>query len=90
MTINISLLSTSNSSITYDVFLTSDNSIGFSDSIARNQNFLGKWILFPYQEYTNELKYQNNSDTFLTMIASEKVLSKDWDAPEEDAAWANL
>ncbi len=90
MTINISLLSTSNSSITYDILLTSDNSIGFPDSIARNQKFLGKWILFPYQEYTDELKYQNNSDTFLTMIASEKVLSKDWDAPEEDAAWANL
>ena len=26
----------------------------------------------------------------LTMLMSEKSLSKDWDTPEEDEAWANL
>ncbi|MDA8124711.1 MAG: hypothetical protein M0009_05945 [Deltaproteobacteria bacterium] len=30
------------------------------------------------------------SDAILTMIASEEVLGKDWDTPEEDEAWANL
>lgn len=25
-----------------------------------------------------------------TMLASENALAKDWDSPEEDAAWANL
>lgn len=25
-----------------------------------------------------------------TMLASEAVLLRDWDSPEEDAAWANL
>ncbi len=25
-----------------------------------------------------------------TMLASEAVLGRDWDSPEEDAAWANL
>jgi hypothetical protein len=25
-----------------------------------------------------------------TMLLSEAALSKDWDTPEEDAAWANL
>lgn len=25
-----------------------------------------------------------------TMLASEKVLARDWDTPEEDAAWADL
>lgn len=25
-----------------------------------------------------------------TMLASEAVLSRDWDTPEEDEAWANL
>jgi hypothetical protein len=25
-----------------------------------------------------------------TMLASEDVLRRDWDSPEEDAAWANL
>ena len=36
-------------------------------------------------------KYKNSkSDATLTMFASEKVLQKDWDSPEENAAWANL
>lgn len=30
------------------------------------------------------------SDAMLTMLASERVLQKDWDSPEEDAAWENL
>ena len=30
------------------------------------------------------------SESHQTMIASERVLAKDWDRPEEDAAWANL
>ncbi len=30
------------------------------------------------------------SDAFQTMLASEAVLRRDWDTPEEDAAWAHL
>jgi hypothetical protein len=30
------------------------------------------------------------SDAFQTMLASEAVLRRDWDRPEEDNAWANL
>jgi len=30
------------------------------------------------------------TEAYKTMIASEKVLSRDWDTPEEDAAWAGL
>ncbi len=29
-------------------------------------------------------------ESFETMLASEAVLSRDWDRPEEDAAWADL
>ena len=31
-----------------------------------------------------------DSDSFQTMLASEQVLRRDWDRPEEDAAWADL
>lgn len=31
-----------------------------------------------------------NSDALQTMLASEAVLRRDWDTPEEDAAWAHL
>ena len=30
------------------------------------------------------------SEAYQTMLASQQVLSRDWDQPEEDAAWANL
>lgn len=30
------------------------------------------------------------SDAFLMMLASEEVLRRDWETPEEDEAWADL
>lgn len=30
------------------------------------------------------------SEAFQTMLASEAVLGRDWDRPEEDIAWADL
>ena len=30
------------------------------------------------------------SEAYRTMLASEQVLRRDWDRPEEDAAWGNL
>jgi hypothetical protein len=33
---------------------------------------------------------QEKSEAYQTMLASEQVLSKDWDTPEEDEAWAHL
>ena len=31
-----------------------------------------------------------DTDSLATMLASEDVLRRDWDRPEEDAAWAHL
>lgn len=36
------------------------------------------------------LELLTESDAFQTMLASEAVLRRDWDRPEEDAAWAHL
>jgi hypothetical protein len=30
------------------------------------------------------------SESYQTMLAAEAVLRRDWDLPEEDAAWADL
>jgi len=49
-----------------------------------------------YIEYNPELDSmrpvceENLSESFLTMLASEDVLKKDWDNPIEDEAWADL
>ena len=37
-----------------------------------------------------ELLMDSDSDARATMMASEAVLRRDWDRPEEDAAWAHL
>ena len=36
------------------------------------------------------LERQETARAFGTMLASEPVLSRDWDSPEEDAAWDDL
>ena len=42
-------------------------------------------------EFVNRLaKDREMSEGFKTMLASEAVLRRDWDRPEEDAAWADL
>ncbi|MFO7540842.1 MAG: type II toxin-antitoxin system Phd/YefM family antitoxin [Chloroflexota bacterium] len=33
---------------------------------------------------------KTENEALATMIASERVLARDWDTPEEDAAWADL
>jgi len=37
-----------------------------------------------------ELLETTDSGSFQTMLASEQVLRRDWDRPEEDAAWSDL
>ena len=37
-----------------------------------------------------DLREAGKSYSIDTMLASEAVLRRDWDSPEEDAAWANL
>jgi len=32
----------------------------------------------------------NGNDAYATILLSEKVLRREWDTPEEDAAWAYL
>jgi hypothetical protein len=36
------------------------------------------------------LRHNRGEDTFNGLMLSESSLAKDWNTPEEDAAWANL
>ena len=36
------------------------------------------------------LREQSEDDSFNGLLLSESTLRKDWNTPEEDAAWANL
>ena len=45
-------------------------------------------VVFDFVSYLAER--QLPSEAFQTMLASESVLRKDWEQPEEDEVWANL
>ena len=47
-------------------------------------------ILAEVYHFLQFLKSKQSEDRFDGLIASHSVLAKDWDTPEEDAAWANL
>jgi hypothetical protein len=47
-------------------------------------------ILKEVYHYLRLLKAQQVEDRFNGLAASESVLARDWNTPEEDAAWANL
>ncbi|MCL1996592.1 MAG: DUF2281 domain-containing protein [Defluviitaleaceae bacterium] len=41
-------------------------------------------------DFIGSLKMQKTREIPETVLLSEKALAKDWDTPEEDAAWADL
>jgi PHD/YefM family antitoxin component YafN of YafNO toxin-antitoxin module len=42
------------------------------------------------QRAARKARQQAERETQATMLASERVLAREWDSPVEDAAWANL
>jgi hypothetical protein len=45
-------------------------------------------VVLDFVEYLADR--QMASEAYQMMLASEQVLAKDWDTPEEDEAWAHL
>jgi len=41
-------------------------------------------------DFVRFLRHRAKDDSFNGLLLSESALSKDWNTPEEDAAWANL
>ena len=41
-------------------------------------------------DFVRFLRMKSDGEAFNGLLASEAVLARDWDTPEEDAAWANL
>ncbi len=51
-------------------------------------------VVYDFVTYLSDrelaLKLHETSETYQTMLASEAVLRRDWERPEEDEAWADL
>ena len=41
-------------------------------------------------DFARFLRFKNDEDSFNGLLLSETALAKDWNTPEEDAAWASL
>ncbi|HMO83946.1 MAG TPA: hypothetical protein PKC18_03400 [Lacipirellulaceae bacterium] len=41
-------------------------------------------------DFARFLRLKSDSDDFNGLLVSEAVLARDWNSPDEDAAWANL
>jgi len=48
------------------------------------------YVAFSQSPFEHTSSLYNEDRAFLTMLASEAVLSRDWNSPEEDKAWADL
>jgi len=41
-------------------------------------------------DFARFIRFKNEDTRFNGLLLSESALSKEWETPEEDAAWANL
>ncbi|MDB6024163.1 MAG: hypothetical protein JWM68_386 [Verrucomicrobiales bacterium] len=41
-------------------------------------------------DFARFVRFKNEEEHFNGLLLSESALAKDWDRPEEDAAWASL
>jgi hypothetical protein len=52
------------------------------------------WVVYDFVAYLAEKEKESAffevDSAFQTMLASEAVLKRDWELPEEDEAWASL
>ncbi len=46
-------------------------------------------VVYDFVSYLAD-RNRNQTDTYLTMLASESVLKRDWGSPEEENAWKDL
>ena len=56
----------------------------------RELNVLPDALQREVYDFARFLRSKSNGESFNGLSASEAVLARDWDTPDEDAAWANL
>jgi hypothetical protein len=58
--------------------------------IERELDVLPESLQREVYDFARFLRLKSDGDAFDGLIASEIVLARDWNTPEEDSAWANL
>ena len=58
--------------------------------IERELDILPEPLQREVYEFVRFLRLKSNGESFNGLLVSESVLARDWNTPEEDAAWQNL
>ena len=58
--------------------------------IVSEVNQLPEMLQREVYDFARFLRERSTSDDFDGLLLSNSALAKDWDTPEEDAAWSNL
>ena len=58
--------------------------------IEKEINALPESLQREVYDFVRLLRQKNGDDSFHGLLLSETALAKDWNTPEEDAAWASL
>ena len=91
MTCEIFKNSTSNTSFKHLIYSFTNTEKVRIDFQAGMSNPAYDWKVFPIiDSYSDFFGLKAKSESYQFMLATEKVLSRDWDSQEEDDAWADL
>jgi len=58
--------------------------------IERELDVLPEALQREVYDFARFLRLKTDHESFNGLLASESVLARDWNTPEEDAAWVNL
>lgn len=99
MDIQIYNNTTNSASNTETITMPTSSLMDYSDLSKTTNSYLFNWNLswdiisdsyVEKERYLEESTKRRKTEAFNAMLASEKVLSKEWDLPEEDEAWQDL
>ena len=61
-----------------------------SELIEKEISAMPEPLLREVYDFARFLRHKNEDESFNGLLLSESALAKDWNTPEEDAAWASL
>ena len=64
--------------------------VSTSELIQKEVTGLPETLQREVYDFARFLRFKREDESFNGLLLSETALAKDWNTPEEDAAWANL
>ena len=72
------------------IFLCIISPMSTSQLIEKEVSAMPETLQREVYDFARFLRHKNDDESFNGLLLSESVLTKDWNTPEEDTAWASL